>query len=100
MSSGPPPPPEPPRSTADIHLTGLTGALTLIALLVLDDTVFRTSGPPADIMFTLSPVVSYLVSVITGRLTRRHLQAPSGGPQQPPATNEPGPAPAGPPRAS
>lgn len=99
MSSGPPPPPEPPRSTADIHLTGLSAALTLLLLLVLDDTVFRHGGAPADITFVLSPAVSYLVSIVTGHFTRKRLQGPPGGPAEPQVMPEPDPSPHGPPRA-
>lgn len=86
-------PPDPIGSRADIHLTAATQTVTLFILIVLNDTVFKGTGMPADIAWMVTPIASYLVSVAAGRAARRKLLAAPQGPAQLPPAPETPPAP-------
>jgi hypothetical protein len=75
------PPPDPLGSHRDLHLTGLTGVLTLTILITLQETVFRRDPIPADITFWISPVASYLASMVAGRWGRKRLLVAAGEPE-------------------
>lgn len=66
-------PPDPLGSKADIHLTAATQTVTLMILIVLNGTVFKGGTMPADIGWMVSPLASYMVSVVAGAAARRKL---------------------------
>jgi hypothetical protein len=71
--SDPTTPPDPLGSKADLHVTGITGVITLLVLLALNDTLFRHQQAPQDLGYVISPAVSYGVSLLAGRLQRYRL---------------------------
>lgn len=88
--SDPTAPPDPLGSRADIHATGITAVVSLAVILLLNGTVFRHGGAPADIVLVVSPVVSYGMSVLTGRCARHRLLKASQGPLPVPVAHLPG----------
>ena len=86
-------PPDPLGSKADIHLTAATQTVTLMILILLNATVFKGGTLPSDITMAVSPLASYLVSVLAGHKARRQLlrychraqasQEPQKGPEGP-----------------
>lgn len=83
------PPAAPPAAPqADIHTTAGVAVLTMVALWVLQSTVFRDIVPPSELGYMVSTVVSYGVAQASGRIVRarsrlhRH-RAPSGPPAPP-----------------
>lgn len=91
MSIQTPTEPPVPGSAAPIHASGITGVATLAVLLVLNGTVFRHTGAPADIGYFLSPAVSYGVSVVAGYLTRRRVRRTALAPPVAAPTDRPPP---------
>lgn len=88
--SDPTTPPDPLGSRADIHATGITAVVSLAVILLLNGTVFRHGGAPADIVLIVSPAVSYAVSVLTGRCARHRLLKASQSPLPGPVVHLPG----------
>lgn len=88
-------PPDPIGSRADLHVSGITGVLTLLLLTVLQDTAFSKTQAPADLGYVVSTAVSYAVSITAGRITRARLlkrSTPPVGPGAPPSGETPGTA--------
>lgn len=95
MTENQPPPTPSPPPTAAIHATGITGVVTLSLLLLLNATVWPQDRAPSDVGYLLSPVASYLVSVVAGYLTRWRLRHRHAAAAEPPVQPS-GPAPPGP----
>ena len=88
-----PTPTDPLGSKLDLHVTGLSGLLTLGVLWLLQSTVWRSIVPPTDLGYIVSSVVSYGVSQVSGRLVRTKLSrtataapTPPADPPEPPAS--------------
>lgn len=92
MAETPPTPPTEPGSGPAIHVSGITGVVTLLLLWGLNATVFAHNSPPQDIAYAVSPAASYVVSLAAGYTTRwrlRHRQAPAVAPPAPQAAQPP-----------
>ena len=88
------PAPADPIGKLDLHVTGLTGILTLVVLWALQATLFRHSTAPTDLGYIVSTVVSYGVSQVSGHLVRarsllRLHKATAAAPVAPPDPPEP-----------
>lgn len=86
-------PPDPLGSRADIHLTAATQTVTLLILIVLNDTAFKGGGMPADLAWMITPIASYLVSTAAGRMARRRLLKDAHTAAQTPPGSETPPTP-------